>query len=91
MTSEGQIDVGQHRCQLVAVEIGELEARLAELPDDREVVAYCRGPYCVMAVDAVTLLRKRGLRAHRLEQGVTEWRARGWRVAHERERAEARP
>jgi rhodanese-related sulfurtransferase len=61
--------------------VGELKARLRELPKDRDVVAYCRGPYCVMAVEAVELLRKRGFSAHRMEQGVVEWRARGWRVA----------
>lgn len=65
----------------------ELKRRLAELPRDREVVAYCRGPYCVMAVEAVELLRKKGFRAHRMEQGVTDWRARGWRIEAEEQRA----
>jgi rhodanese-related sulfurtransferase len=60
--------------------LGELKRRLAELPKNREIVAYCRGPYCVMAVEAVELLRKRGYRAQRLEQGVMEWRARGWKL-----------
>ena len=64
-----------------SIPVGELAARLKELPRDRDVVAYCRGPYCVMAVEAVELLRRRGFRAHRLEQGVADWRARGWRVA----------
>ncbi len=64
----------------LSVPVSELKARLHELPRDREVVAYCRGPYCVMAVEAVALLRKRGFRAHRLEHGVADWRARGWRV-----------
>ena len=58
----------------------ELKARLKELPRGREIVAYCRGPYCVMAVEAVDLLRKKGFRAHRMEHGIIEWRARGWRV-----------
>ncbi len=58
----------------------ELERRLAELPRNREVVAYCRGPYCVMAFEAVELLRKHGFRARRMAQGVLEWRARGWRL-----------
>ena len=49
-------------------------------PTVREIVAYCRGPQCVMAIEAVELLRKRGFRAHRLEQGVMDWRARGWRI-----------
>ena len=64
----------------LSVPLSELKTRLAELPKDREVVAYCRGPYCVMAIEAVALLRKRGFRAHRMEQGVADWRARGWRV-----------
>ncbi|MBI4953429.1 MAG: metalloregulator ArsR/SmtB family transcription factor [Myxococcales bacterium] len=68
----------------LSIPIGELKARLKELPKDREVVAYCRGPYCVMAVEAVELLRKKGFTAHRLEQGVIDWRARGWRVEAER-------
>ena len=71
----------------LSIPVGELKARLEELPKDREVVAYCRGPYCVMAVEAVELLRKKGWKAHRLEQGVVDWRARGWRVETEREGA----
>jgi rhodanese-related sulfurtransferase len=55
------------------------------LPSDREVVAYCRGPYCVMAVEAVELLRARGFNANRMELGVVDWRARGWSI----ERAQA--
>ncbi len=49
----------------LSIPLGELKARLKELPKDREVVAYCRGPYCVMAVEAVELLRKKGFAAHR--------------------------
>jgi len=64
----------------LSVPLSELEKRLAELPKDREIAAYCRGPYCVMAIDAVALLRKKGFTAHRMEQGVVDWRARGWRV-----------
>ena len=64
----------------ISVPVSELEARLKELPKAREIVAYCRGPYCVMAVEAVELLRKKGFNARRMEQGVVEWRARGWRV-----------
>jgi len=58
-----------------------LERRLASLPRDREIVAYCRGPYCVMALEAVARLRERGLRARRLEDGFPEWRAAGLPVA----------
>ncbi len=70
-----------HIPRAVSIPVDELKARLKELPRDREVVAYCRGPYCVMAVEAVELLRKKGYTAHRMEQGVPDWRARGWRVA----------
>jgi ArsR family transcriptional regulator len=61
----------------LSVPLADLERRLAELPRDREVVAYCRGPYCVMAVEAVEMLRARGYRANRMEEGVPDWRARG--------------
>lgn len=64
----------------VSVPLAELKKRLAGLSKHREIVAYCRGPYCVMAVDAVEILRKRGYRAYRLAEGVVEWRAHGWRV-----------
>lgn len=65
----------------ISVPLSELKKRFAELPRKQEIVAYCRGPYCVMAIDAVELLRKKGFRAHRMEQGVVEWKARGFRVA----------
>jgi len=61
-----------------SIPLAALKKRLAELPKHREVVAYCRGPYCVMAINAVELLRKKGYRAHRLELGVADWHARGW-------------
>jgi rhodanese-related sulfurtransferase len=64
----------------VSIPLGELKARFKELPKNREVVAYCRGPYCVFAVEAVELLRKKGFNAHRLREGVLDWRSRGWRV-----------
>jgi ArsR family transcriptional regulator len=64
----------------LSVPVADLRAKLEELPKGREVVAYCRGPHCVMAVEAVALLRSRGFKAERLEQGVLEWRARGWRI-----------
>jgi rhodanese-related sulfurtransferase len=65
----------------ISVPLADLKKRLRELPKGREIVAYCRGPYCVMALDAVDLLREKGFRAHRMEHGVVEWRARGGRVA----------
>ena len=57
--------------------VDELKRRLAELPKNTPVVAYCRGPFCLMARDAVELLRKRGYRAVHLSDGVAEWRAHG--------------
>ena len=68
------------RGKVTVLDVRPVKARLREVPKDREVVAYCRGPYCVMAIDAVELLRKKGFTAHRMEQGVVDWRARGWRV-----------
>jgi rhodanese-related sulfurtransferase/DNA-binding transcriptional ArsR family regulator len=64
----------------ISMPLPDLPKRLKELQKRRDIVAYCRGPYCVMALDAVDLLRRNGFRAHRLEHGVAEWRARGWRV-----------
>ena len=64
-----------------SIPVGELRARWKELPRGRAVIAYCRGPFCLMAADAVALLRKRGFTAHRLDHGVADWRARGWPVA----------
>lgn len=61
----------------VSVPLAELALKLAELRADREVVAYCRGPYCVLAVEAVALLRAKGFKATRMEDGVPDWRARG--------------
>jgi rhodanese-related sulfurtransferase len=65
------------------VPLEDLEARMKDLPKDREIVAYCRGPYCVMAIEAVARLRKRGFRAVRLEMGVVDWRAQGLPVEQE--------
>src|SRR5215208_269950 len=59
----------------VSIPVGELRRRLAELPLDREVVAYCRGPYCAFAHEAVELLREEGFTARRLEDGLPEWQA----------------
>jgi rhodanese-related sulfurtransferase/DNA-binding HxlR family transcriptional regulator len=56
-----------------SIPIGELRQRLAELPKDRPIVAYCRGPYCLMAKDAVELLRKEGFKSAQLRDGVAEW------------------
>lgn len=56
-----------------SIPINELHQRLAELPKDRPIVAYCRGPYCLMAKDAVALLRKEGFQSIHLRDGVAEW------------------
>lgn len=64
----------------LSIPLEELENRVSELPQDRDVAAYCRGPYCVLAAEAVRLLRARGLRAHRLEGSVYDWEARGLTV-----------
>lgn len=57
--------------------LAELKKRLAEIPRDVPVVAYCRGPFCLMAKDATELLRRKGYQAFHLADGVAEWRARG--------------
>jgi len=64
----------------VSIPVGELRRRLAELPGDREIVAYCRGPYCAFAQEAVALLRQEGFSARRLEDGLPEWQAAGLAV-----------
>jgi rhodanese-related sulfurtransferase len=70
-----------HITGAVSVPLEELKSRLAALPKDREIVAYCRGPYCVLAPDAVALLRSSGYHAAVLDDGVAEWRAQGLPVS----------
>src|SRR5918995_1597548 len=60
----------------LSIPVQELKRRLGELPRGKEVIAYCRGPYCVYSLEAVTLLRRRGYRARRAEEGLPDWRAR---------------
>jgi ArsR family transcriptional regulator len=57
--------------------VAQLKRRMKELPRSREVIAYCRGPYCLYSLDAVTLLRKGGFRARRAHQGLPQWRGAG--------------
>jgi rhodanese-related sulfurtransferase/DNA-binding MarR family transcriptional regulator len=64
----------------ISIPLGELERRLAELPKDREIVAYCRGPYCVLSVEAIAALRERGRPARRLAVGLPDWRALGYAI-----------
>jgi len=59
------------------IPLAQLERRLAELPPDREIVAYCRGPWCVLSFEAVAALRQRGFQARRLEDGFPEWKVAG--------------
>ena len=66
-----------HLPSAVNIPLSELERRLSELPRDREVIAYCRGPYCILSFDAVAALRTRGFRVRRLEDGFPEWKAAG--------------
>jgi len=61
----------------VNIPMDRLESELARLPKKREVVAYCRGPYCLMSFDAVLKLRQRGWKARRLNEGYPEWKAAG--------------
>ena len=61
----------------VNIPVDELERRIRELPRRKEVIAYCRGPFCLMSFDAVQLLRKRGIKARRLQDGMPEWRTAG--------------
>ena len=65
----------------ISLPLTDLKRRLRELPKDALIVAYCRGPYCVLAPQALTLLRARGFRARRLEDGLPEWRAAGLPIA----------
>jgi rhodanese-related sulfurtransferase/DNA-binding transcriptional ArsR family regulator len=58
----------------LSIPLEELSARLGELPQGRDIVAYCRGAYCVLAYEAVTVLRQSGRRATRLNEGMLEWR-----------------
>ncbi|HEY0772605.1 MAG TPA: metalloregulator ArsR/SmtB family transcription factor [Nocardioidaceae bacterium] len=69
--------VGGHLPGAVHIPLEELAGRLAELPRDKEIVAYCRGQYCVLAHDAVRLLGRHGVTARRAAEGVLEWRVAG--------------
>lgn len=73
---EDEFAVG-HLPGALNIPFAELERRLGELPSDREVIAYCRGPYCVLSFEAVSALRARGYLVRRLEDGYPEWKAAG--------------
>jgi rhodanese-related sulfurtransferase/DNA-binding transcriptional ArsR family regulator len=71
-----------HVAGAINIPMGELERRIAELDPAVEIVAYCRGPYCVFSFEAVSLLRKQGFTARRLEDGLPEWQVAGLPVEH---------
>jgi rhodanese-related sulfurtransferase/DNA-binding transcriptional ArsR family regulator len=64
----------------INVPLGELETRLSDFDPHREVVAYCRGPWCVLSFEAIAMIRDRGFRARRLQDGMPEWKAAGMAV-----------
>jgi rhodanese-related sulfurtransferase len=72
-----------HLPDALNIPLSQLERRLAELPPDKEIVAYCRGPWCVLSFEAVALLRERGYRARRLEEGFPEWKTAGLPTSQE--------
>jgi rhodanese-related sulfurtransferase len=69
-----------------SIPLAELKRRLGELPRNKEIVAYCRGPFCLMSGEAVALLRKRGYKARKIGDGVAEWSAAGLPVEVETNR-----
>jgi rhodanese-related sulfurtransferase/DNA-binding MarR family transcriptional regulator len=77
---EGEYQAG-HIPGALSIPIARLKRRLADIPRGREVVAYCRGPYCVYSVEAVSILRKHGYRARRAEEGLPDWQASGLPIA----------
>ena len=76
---EAEYDAG-HIKGALGIPMDQLEERIDELKPEQEVVAYCRGPYCMLAYDAVVKLREKGFEARRLEEGFPEWRKAGMPV-----------
>ena len=76
---EAEYEAG-HLPHARSIPVSELKRRLGELPRDKEIVAYCRGPFCMMSAEAVTLLTKRGFKARKIGDGVAEWAAAGWPI-----------
>jgi ArsR family transcriptional regulator len=76
---EDEFGIG-HLPGALNIPLRELEARLGELPRDQEIVAYCRGPYCVLSFEAVAALRARGFKVRRFEDGFPQWKAAGLAV-----------
>lgn len=69
-----------HLPHAINITLADLESRLGNLDLDQEIVAYCRGPYCILSYEAVAILRSHGFKARRLEDGLPEWRAAGFPV-----------
>lgn len=69
-----------HLPEAISIPLDELKSRLNELPPDKIIVAYCRGPYCAYADDALALLAEKGWAVARLEEGVLEWQLAGYQV-----------
>ena len=65
----------------ISIPVKDVKRRLKDLPRSKEVIAYCRGPYCLYSLDAVGLLRKAGFRARRAHEGLPEWKRAGFSVA----------
>ncbi len=75
--------VSGHIPGAINVPLKDIEKCIADLPRGRDVIAYCRGSYCVLAFEAVAILRERGFEARRLEEGYPEWKAAGFSVESE--------
>lgn len=69
-----------HIAGAISIPLKELQLRLMDLPRDQEIVAYCRGPYCVLSVQAVEMLRAKGFKAVRIEEGIQDFRAMGFDI-----------
>jgi rhodanese-related sulfurtransferase len=70
-----------HIAGAISIPLKELQLRLSDLPSDQEIVAYCRGPYCVLSVQTVEMLRAKGFKAVRIEEGIQDFRAMGFDIA----------
>ncbi len=75
-----EFDAG-HIPGAISMPVAEVKRRMKELPRSREVIAYCRGPYCLYSLDAVTMLRRHGFKARRADEGLPQWRSAGLPVA----------
>jgi rhodanese-related sulfurtransferase len=71
-----------HIPHAISIPLDKLKSHLNKLPQDQQIVAYCRGPYCILSGEAVRILRSKGFAATRLGDGIAEWKAAGMQVAH---------